>query len=876
MQTINSTCPYCGVGCGLSVDTNTTSRPLILGDKEHPANFGRLCSKGSALSETLIDAKKGNRLTQPLINGEVVSWDQASQTIADKISASIEEHGRDSVAFYLSGQLLTEDYYVANKLMKGFIGTANVDTNSRLCMASAVAAYKRAFGSDTVPCSYDDIDTAELIVLVGSNAAWTHPVLYQRMVAAKQANPQLKVVLIDPRKTASCDIADLHLPLKPSSDGFLFQGLLKYLIDTLSTNDTYIQKHTEGFDDVREAIDYLDLTTTAEHTALDQDDLLTFYEWFAETKNALSFYSQGINQSATGTDKCNAIINCHLATGKIGYQGAGPFSITGQPNAMGGREVGGLATQLAAHMDFERADCNRVQRFWHSPRIATKAGLKAVDMFDAVADGRIKVIWIMATNPAVSLPDSNTVREALARCPTVIVSDVTHTDTSAYANIILPAQGWSEKDGTVTNSERRISRQRAFSLSPVEATADWWAVCEVAKKLGFQQDFDFQNAHQIFIEHCKLSGFENEGSRAFDISGLSTIDAQEYDNLVPIQWPVNAENPSGRERMFEDGKFFTDNGRAKFVFNDAALASPVHEDDGFILSTGRLRDQWHTMTRTGQAHSLSGHNDLPVVQINYLDAAAQGLESNQLVRVSNQNGAFIAAASVCEDVKPGELFSAIHWSERFATQSVVTSVIDAHVDPVSGQPQLKACSVNLESFECKNWARVASLDSIKKEDFDYWAQAKTKRGYVTLLGEKSQIDWRQWIESNLSSNTRITQYADDSSGAQSLLAINEQSIDLLVYSQTDVKSLPSFDWLSSAFDANDINAIASLLRSEDGEQDQQICSCFAVSKKTIQRKITDGDSTIDDLGISLGCGSKCGSCRPELAVILRDTTCLKL
>ena len=418
----------------------------------------------------------------------MVSWDNATSAIADKISSSIEEHGRGSVAFYLSGQLLTEDYYVANKLMKGFIGTANVDTNSRLCMASAVVAYKRAFGSDTVPCSYEDIDAAELIVLIGSNAAWTHPVLYQRMVAAKQANPNLKVVLIDPRKTASCDIADLHLAITPSSDNFLFQGLLKYLIETYSTDEVYIQNHTDGFDGASLVADGLELSDIANQVSVDEADLLQFFEWFAETKNVVSFYSQGINQSATGTDKCNSIINCHLATGKIGYEGAGPFSITGQPNAMGGREVGGLSNQLAAHMDFKEDDCDRVQRFWQSPRIATEAGLKAVDLFDAVADGRIKVIWVLATNPAVSLPNSNKIREALALCPTVIVSDVTHTDTGSYADILLPAEEWSEKNGTVTNSERRISRQRQFRESPGQAKPDWWALTEVAKKLGFRAD----------------------------------------------------------------------------------------------------------------------------------------------------------------------------------------------------------------------------------------------------------------------------------------------------------------------------------------------------------------------------------------------------
>jgi len=875
MQTVKSTCPYCGVGCGVSIETTSSSKTLVLGDQDHPANYGRLCSKGSALGETLLDAKQGNRLTQPMINGQAASWSDATQTIADKIASSIKEHGRDSVAFYLSGQLLTEDYYVANKLMKGFIGSANVDTNSRLCMASAVVGYKRAFGTDTVPCNYEDLDAAELIVLIGSNAAWTHPILYQRMVAAKQANPNLKVVLIDPRKTATHDIADLHLPIKSSSDGFLFQALLKYLIDTESTDEVYIQNHTDGFDELRALLSSLDLAEVADAVSVDQNDLVAFFEWFAETKNVISFYSQGINQSATGTDKCNAIINCHLATGKIGYQGAGPFSITGQPNAMGGREVGGLANQLAAHMDFAAEDCDRVQRFWKSPTIATQAGLKAVDLFDAVADGQIKVIWVMATNPAVSLPDSNKVRKALELCPTVIVSDITHTDTSAYANILLPAQGWSEKDGTVTNSERRISRQRQFKEPVGEAKADWWALSEVANKLGYEEHFNYRDAHQVFVEHCQLSGFENDGSRAFDISGLSDVNRSDYDSLKPIQWPVNKGNQQGSERMFTDGKFFTANGRAKFINSHAKLADCVvmpndsAKPNSFTLNSGRVRDQWHTMTRTGQAPSLTGHIDVPIVQINPSDAETHQLKENQMVKVSSKYGDFIAAAKVTDDVRAGDLFSAIHWTEQFATNSVITSVIDPTVDPFSGQPELKASTVTIAAYHCKYWARVASTKAIKNEGFEYWAQSKTKRGYVSLLGSNEFIDWRQWSEGESDDGVHFTQYSNDKLGAQTLLGVAKDSIELLVYAQERAEYLPSFAWLSVAFDSNDSRATASLLRSESDEHDQRICSCFGVSKKAIQSKVDEGVQSIEELGLSLGCGSKCGSCKPELSEILK-------
>ena len=379
------------------------------------------------------------------------------------------------------------------------------------------------FGSDSVPCCYDDLEQADLIVLIGSNAAWTHPVLYQRMVAAKQSNPDLRVVLIDPRKTASDDLADLHLPLAPSSDGFLYQGLLGYLIEHKVIDQDYIDKHTDGFTEAANEASALSFDTVLQKTQLHKDALQTFYSWFAQTKKTVSFYSQGINQSATGTDKCNAIINCHLATGKIGYAGAGPFSITGQPNAMGGREVGGLANQLAAHMDFAPDDVDRVKRFWQSPTIATEPGLKAVELFDAIDSGQIKVLWIMATNPAVSLPNSNKVRQALSKCDTVIVSDVTHTDTTQYADIFLPALAWSEKNGTVTNSERRISRQRAFCAAPGSAKGDWWALTQVAKELGYDEHFQYESPKDVFVEHAQLSAFENNGARDFDISGLSQL-----------------------------------------------------------------------------------------------------------------------------------------------------------------------------------------------------------------------------------------------------------------------------------------------------------------------------------------------------------------
>jgi assimilatory nitrate reductase catalytic subunit len=440
--------------------------------------------EGFGAGETL---SLDDRLLHPEIRGTRATWDEALDLVASRFSQTIAEHGPDSVAFYVSGQILTEDYYVANKLMKGFIGSANIDTNSRLCMASSVAGHRRAFGADTVPGLYTDFEGADLVVLVGSNLAWCHPVLYQRLVAAREARGT-KVVVIDPRATASCEIADLHLPIAPDGDVALFLGLLAHLHHEDRADALYVQAHTSGLDAALAVARAMTLDDVAAATRLDPVQLRAFYALWARTERVVTVYSQGVNQSECGSDKVNAIINCHLLTGRIGRPGMGPFSVTGQPNAMGGREVGGLANMLAAHMQIESAeDRDRVQRFWASPEIAHKPGLKAVDMFRAVADGRVKAIWIMGTNPVVSMPDADAVRAALAACPFVVVSDVTReTDTTALAHVLLPAAAWGEKDGTVTNSERRISRQRSFLPFPADARPDWKIICDVAARMGFR------------------------------------------------------------------------------------------------------------------------------------------------------------------------------------------------------------------------------------------------------------------------------------------------------------------------------------------------------------------------------------------------------
>src|SRR5438552_64915 len=568
LRATRTTCPYCGVGCGVLATPDNSGGAAISGDPEHPANFGRLCSKCSALGETL---SLEDLLLYPMIRCskgtmERVAWSDALDHVAHRFAHIIARDGPGAVAFYLSGQLLTEDYYVANKLMKGFIGSANVDTNSRLCMASSVAGHRRAFGADTVPGCYEDLDEADLLVLVGSNAAWCHPVLYQRMLANKLERGA-RIVVIDPRRTDTVGDDDLFLGLKPGTDTALFSGLLVHLADHGALDRDYIEHHTSGFEDaiVRARSLAGSVGATALATGLSEQDVAAFFRMFAGTPRVVTMYSQGVNQSAQGTDKVNAIVNCHLATGRIGKVGASPFSLTGQPNAMGGREVGGLANQLAAHMGFTPPDIDRVRRFWKAPRIATHEGLKAVQMFEAIARGEIKALWVIGTNPAVSLPDADVVREALKKLELFIVSEnVMANDTvAAGPHVLLPAQAWGEKSGTVTNSERRISRQRAFLPSPGECRPDWWMVSEVGKRLGYGAAFNFGSAADVFREHAALSAFENDGDRDFDIGALTSLSDDAFDAMAPVQWPMRSGETEGRQRFFADGGFFTNDRKAR-------------------------------------------------------------------------------------------------------------------------------------------------------------------------------------------------------------------------------------------------------------------------------------------------------------------------
>ncbi|GEM78087.1 nitrate reductase [Vibrio superstes NBRC 103154] len=664
---------------------------------------------------------------------EALSWEDATTMVAEQFAQTIQQHGPDSVAFYVSGQLLTEDYYVANKLIKGFMGTANIDSNSRLCMASSVVGHKRAFGSDTVPVCYEDLEQAEMVVIVGSNLAWCHPVLFQRLRTAKQENPSLKIVVVDPRKTDTCELADTHLPIESGSDVALFNGLLSHLIEQDELDHEFISSHTDHFDETIHAA--LSEQNIEEITGLTEQQLMQFYREFTNTDKVITIYSQGVNQSSSGSDKVNAILNCHLATGKIGKTGCGPFSVTGQPNAMGGREIGALANTLTAHMEFDNPEHLRlVSDYWQTDTLATQPGLKAIDMFDAIDSGKIKAVWIMATNPMVSLPNSGKIRSALEKCPLVVVSDcIADTETSRLADVVLPAQGWSEKSGTVTNSERRISRQRRILPSPGEAKPDWWIISQVAQKMGFKEAFDYIHEGEIFSEYAKLTTLGNDNlERDLNLIGLTQLDDKGYSQLKPQQWPVTElQDQVVNQRLFNDGQFYTPNKRARFVaVNYQAPLAKTNAKHPLILNSGRVRDHWHTMSRTGLSPKLAEHTSEPFVQLHPDTASKYQILDGQLAKVSNFQGEALVRAKVTSELSPSQLFMPIHWNETTSKNSKPCALIANTTDELSGQPEFKHSAVAISSFTSASCAVFISRDTLNLNDIDYWARQKVQGGYL--------------------------------------------------------------------------------------------------------------------------------------------------
>jgi assimilatory nitrate reductase catalytic subunit len=879
LRATRTTCPYCGVGCGVLATPDNSGGAAISGDPDHPANFGRLCSKGSALGETV--GLEG-RLLYPMIRCgkgtmERVAWSDALDHVAHRFAHIIKRDGPGAVAFYLSGQLLTEDYYVANKLMKGFIGSGNVDTNSRLCMASSVAGHRRAFGADTVPGCYEDLDKADLLVLVGSNAAWCHPVLYQRMLANKQKRGA-RIVVIDPRRTDTAEDADLFLGLKPGTDTALFSGLLVQLAEAGALDRGYIAQYTGGFDEALARARSIagSIGATALATGLSEQDVADFFQMFAATPRVVTLYSQGVNQSAQGTDKVNAIINCHLATGRIGKPGASPFSLTGQPNAMGGREVGGLANQLAAHMAFTPPDIDRVRRFWNAPHIATHEGLKAVQMFEAIARGEIKALWVIGTNPAVSLPDADAARTALKKLELFVISEnVLSNDTvRSGVHVLLPAQAWGEKSGTVTNSERRISRQRAFLESPGEAKPDWWIVGEVAKRLGFGAGFDFNSAADVFREHAALSAFENSGDRDFDIGALKSLSDEAFDAMAPVQWPAR-EGALEQARFFAEGGFFSNDRTARFIAPEIpALRTETTAGRPLRLNTGRIRDQWHTMTRTGVSPRLGQHLPEPFVEVHPDDALRFGVFDSGFARVTTDYGQCTLKVTVSDRQQRGMLFAPIHWSEATASTARVGALVAPFTDAFSGQPENKATPASITPYDYVFRGFVLSRTELELPPHALWARVAVTGGYGYLLADNADLaGWQCWLQSVAGSD--LAEYKDFGGGIYRAAAFAEDRIDTCLF-------------LGPARDAGDWDVVKSLFAVDVLSDDQRrmllsgqsvdglasagpiVCACFGVGRTTICDAIAAGAGSVAAIGTELNAGTNCGSCIPELKRLIGE------
>ncbi|MEM6890085.1 MAG: molybdopterin-dependent oxidoreductase [Pseudomonadota bacterium] len=860
---IRSTCPYCGVGCGVLLRAGrggADGAVAVEGDPAHPANKGRLCSKGLALGETVgLDG----RLLAPRIGGRDAGWDEALDLVARRFQQTIAQHGPDSVAFYVSGQLLTEDYYVANKLMKGFIGSANIDTNSRLCMASTVAGQKRAFGSDTVPGTYEDLEEADLVVLVGSNLAWCHPVLFQRLAATRKSRGT-KIVVVDPRRTATCDIADLHLKIAPGTDVALFNGLLRHLLDANALDRAFIEQNTNGLD---AAIDAAKADLFAS-TGLSASELDAFYTLFASTERTVTVFSQGVNQSTSGTDKVNAILNCHLATGRIGKPGMGPLSVTGQPNAMGGRETGGLANMLAAHLDLEKPlHRDAVRAFWKAPGIAEKPGLKAVDLFEAVGRKEVKALWIACTNPAVSMPEAEKVRAAIEACDFVVVSDITaETDTARLADVLLPATGWGEKDGTVTNSDRTISRQRPALPAPGLARHDWAIFSDVGKRMGWPEAFSYEKPVEIFREHASLSGIAGALGRDFDISALGDVDDDDYETLQPLRWPVTAARVGGR--FFGDGRFFTENGRAQMLAvrqsEPGTARTPRYP---YRLNTGRVRDQWHTMTRTGLAPRLSHHLAEPFLQIHPSDAEAIGLAPADLARVTSPHGSALLRVLVSDDAAQGVPFAPMHWTGETAPAARIGSVIAPKTDPISGQPESKASVVAIERFDAA-WYGFAVSARRPVSDASFWARVRTEKGWrIELAGDVMPDDWTRFAQELFALDTRPQVYADAAAGIARLAFFEGEKLAAALFVDRRPVAVAR-DFCADLIGTMAAEVLAARPGGHRHDPGPTICSCMGVGRNTILAAADAVGADLDAICAATGAGTNCGSCRPEVSDLI--------
>ncbi len=873
-QKTQSTCPYCGVGCGVEISELAEGQFSVQGDTSHPANFGRLCTKGRSLADTLSDE---TRLGFPSINGVKTSWSKSTAFVASKLNQIIAQHGPEAVAFYGSGQMLTEDYYVANKLLKGFIGSANIDTNSRLCMASAVEAHKKSFGRDCVPTTYSDLETADLIVLIGSNLAWCHPVLQQRIRAEKLRRPALKIVVIDPRKTATCELADLHLAINSGTDILLFNALLCYLADNDYADSQYFEANNIEATLAAARAEHSD--HLAELLGVEVTEIQQFFKLFATTEKVVSVFSMGINQSTQGVEQGNAIINCHLLTNRIGHPGMGPFSMTGQPNAMGGREVGGLATTLAAHLGFADVGAQQlVSDFWQTERLASAPGLTAVDLFDAVDSGKIKAIWIMATNPVVTMPQTAKIKQALSKCPLVIVSDAFDTsETVQYANVIFPARAWGEKSGTMTNAERRISRQRAFKPAYQQAKPDWWAICEVAKAMGFASAFNFNHEAEIFKEHAELSTLACELTGSFDITALAALNEQQYDRLSPVQWPQSKTDVIELQdkRLFADGQFPTPNGRPNMVpvvYSRAPIVEQAADQHApLILNTGRNRDQWHTLTRTGVSAQLNQHALEPILSIHPADAKARGLQDGAIVNMMNELGEINIRLQTSEHVSRGNAFVPMHWSGSHYSAGSINQLVRPDTDPTSKQPAFKSSTVSVVASKISSEALLLTRQQLTDLNSNYWVWQKVSNGFLYHIADQTSPE--QLLE-NLTKQLPQTTHQLDGGGNTRLTrtALIDETVN---WSLQVSNSRPQLDpsWLTTALskplDSTLKCAFLSGQAYGDADKGALVCLCKKIGLKQVKSAISDGQAAcVKTVGEATGAGTVCGSCIGDIAFVL--------
>ncbi|MCL4110743.1 UNVERIFIED_CONTAM: hypothetical protein GTU68_009168 [Idotea baltica] len=697
-QSYKSTCSYCGVGCGIEVKKDRRGRIKIEGDQDHPTNRGLLCSKGRNLHYVVED--HSDRLLYPKMRGsreqplERVSWDRAMDRAASVFKSLIVKYGPDSVGFYVSGQCLTEEYYLANKLAKGFIGTNNIDTNSRLCMSSAVTAYTKTLGEDAVPTSYEDIDLADTFMIAGANPAWCHPIIFKRLEKRKAEHPETKIIVVDPRVTDSCSIADLHLQIRPGTDVVLYNAIARRILETGNADSGFIEEHTESFHNYRLQVLKRSVKAAAKICGVSVDDIKRAAEYISKSGGFISMWAMGLNQSRSGVDKNFALINLSLMTGQIGKPGAGPFSLTGQPNAMGGREVGGMASMLAAHRllsnDQHRSE---VAAFWGVEHINKEPGYTATEMFDALEDGRMKAIWIVCTNPAVSLPNSRRIERALAKARFVIVQDISdRSESVAHADLVLPAAGWLEKEGTMTGSDRTINYLPKVVQAPGEALADAEILMRFARKMGFH-GFDFSSISDVYDEHCRLTKHTH-----IDVSGLSH---QRLKHEGPFQWPVPFQDHPGTKRLFSDFQFYTNTGKARFntPAADHDLSERIGGDFPLILTTGRLRDQWHTMTRTGKVNKLMMHQSTPLLEMHPIDARIRGLRNGELALVKNERGDVRLKVSVTDKIRQGVVFLPMHWGKKLESDyGRANNLTGDGIDPMSKQPNFKLTGVEVYKY----------------------------------------------------------------------------------------------------------------------------------------------------------------------------------